>query len=788
MYTPSDVGTAPQSSHRSSPRSTARSSRGGRSAELLQSRSQLRSPQSRPVSALAASAIERMETPCEDGDQQSASRLGSRRASKQRSAASVSERHAEKVANIIGVFKRLRDADGELHRDQLIRVLGLLGYVEPEAVWVNEVFDGLFAYSTLNQDELLTFVLAYEERQEQEGAKLFAQTDIDGSGLIDFSELRRLLYNIGITPMQHVIEGIVKEAVKGRVVGDLKNVKLSYLEFRQVAEIVRAQEGFTRAEVDEFQRIFDYFDADESGELDTRELMSTLSYLGYALEMNEVAEIAEEVDLDGSGSISLFEFLACLRKVREREILRICDIFTGTVKPSPFRRRESVKVHEGAGALLVQGVEAACEGLYISSEQLEDVLHELGYLPERVAVLEAAEDAGIIERDPSEAETEDASQSSLQSRSEGLTFEEVWRFLEVFRRRDGLTRSEVVEIDAAFERYDLDGNGILDNFEVGRMLRSMGYSVPFNVQRRLVAEVDMNASGTIDLAEFKKMVRRYHMQEAQKMQKLFQERQQKAQQTTDDGSKAEALPMPGLNKALEGLLDKAETAEMMDFSLFNSLAKEARKKARIEVRSQCGFTQTEVADLRKRFEAYNEASVMRGGVDGELSGFELRKVLKDLFPQFALSAVHRPQLIKIFEEADSDGSGSVDFEEFLCLVRECHDLRDRARLEAERKAIADCTFSRHEVVAFRDLFIGETERNEMTLNEILELLRLSLPLGERNQKVVIELYAQSVEGGVNARMHFGDFLMLIKKLVDMDFAGISSLANSGNSQEAFSAF
>ncbi|CAJ1364416.1 unnamed protein product [Effrenium voratum] len=70
-----------------------------------------------------------------------------------------------------------------------------------------------------------------------------------------------------------------------------------------------------------------------------------------------------------------------------------------------------------------------------------------------------------------------------------------------------------MELDAAFNKYDRSGYGEIDMKDVGKVLRWMGYTASFNVQLMLIKEVDIDESGTLDIVEARKLVRKFQEKE-----------------------------------------------------------------------------------------------------------------------------------------------------------------------------------------------------------------------------------------------------------------------------------
>eukprot|EP00403_Amphidinium_massartii_P022163 CAMPEP_0178390020 /NCGR_PEP_ID=MMETSP0689_2-20121128/10428_1 /TAXON_ID=160604 /ORGANISM="Amphidinium massartii, Strain CS-259" /LENGTH=885 /DNA_ID=CAMNT_0020010511 /DNA_START=6 /DNA_END=2663 /DNA_ORIENTATION=+ len=619
----------------------------------------------------------------------------------------VNARHAE----LAGVFRRLQQ-DGEVHVDCLKRALELLAFVSPDDSWIKEVLEYMTQYRTLDFEEFVDFVVDYKAREELAGAEFFAQVDDDHSGLINLNELATLLGYCGMFPMIHVLENIAMEVTA------LKDVSgdeiFTYDDFRRIFEVLKGREGFTLEDAEKYKDVFQMFDHDHSGDMDTRELMSALGYLGFALPREVVIEVAQEVDVDDSGSMNEMEFLKCIRKVHERETACMRQMF------------DSFDVDGSQG---------------ISGLELHQMLRSLGYYPTNRAIRDAAEDAGI---------------TNLR---EELCFESLWRLCEVYRCRDGLTRAEAQEIEDIFNLVDSKKTGELRTCEVARMFRVLGYPITFEVAQRLTAEVDINGSGRIDLAEFKKIVRKYRERDTRNATVLYK----------DLGATPEAardvLKSLGLDKAAKANLEFGDIAQLAMF------VRKAREKARSSVRAQSGFTSEQSLDLLRKFKEHDSDG------SGDIAYKELRDLLMDLFPHVAANAEKRPQLLEIVAAADEDRSGTLDFGDFVRLVRQWRDVEEKDRFKKEETAVKTTGFSASEVRDFRELFMGDVkERTRLSLEALEELLSSTIPLGHRNLKDLKVMYIESAKPkpheAIN-QLDFPEFLYLMRRLIDMNFAGMA---------------
>merc|ERR1719262_889837 len=76
----------------------------------------------------------------------------------------------------------------------------------------------------------------------------------------------------------------------------------------------------------------------------------------------------------------------------------------------------------------------------IGAEELLHILRELGYFPEQEEVNDALADIGVN-----------------HDEDEELDFDGLWRFLEVYRGREGFSKADIKEIREVFNSADTDG-------------------------------------------------------------------------------------------------------------------------------------------------------------------------------------------------------------------------------------------------------------------------------------------------------------------------------------------
>jgi len=654
-------------------------------------------------------------------------------------------------------FAKMKD-DGEIHRDDLSHALELAGFPKPLEQCVESAFrDVAGMYSTLSEAQYLEFIEGYTLKQKAFYRDSFESVDADKSGLVDTFELEELLRTCGIEPMKHVLLEVLAE------VDQDASGKLDFSEFERLMELIRTREGFTRGEYEEFTLLFFRFDHDNSGEMSVQELQSALIWLGYVFDREQTESIVQAVDGNRSGSISVSEFLVCMRKAREEEIRTIQTI--------------------------MQASDADGDGT-ISKEELPAILSALGYfLADMEAVWEAARDGGIAADD------------------QDFDLSELWRLLSVFRSREGLLAAEAEEITESFQRYDKAESGEIPSLEVGKVLRCLGYPTTFEVLQQLVAKVDVDNSGSLSLPELKKMIRIHQGQELQSLREVFAQHDERHRgyltmeetrfalqslHCMDADGQFPTVRGKDLHPeylAQQGAMQDDEETPYMALDGFTRTVIRFQRESRQIFKNNGGFSTAEVAELRERFERYD--------VDhsGDIGCKELVVLIEQVFPVMAHDPEVRPQLVLMMKEVDTDGNGSLDFKDFIRLMDQLRELQLKDQRDKEVKAVQETEFSSREVEEFRELFLNSTSGNRALMFEILVSMLSSIcPLGSKNIGVLREhlhdIIADHRQGGtansenqeVADDLDFPEFLWLIHRLLAVNFAGIRDLISAPERQ------
>jgi Ca2+-binding EF-hand superfamily protein len=639
----------------------------------------------------------------------------------------VEQAHTADTQRWSTVFRRVQ-RNGKVRPSSLPWALQLAGLLHwhteaEERRWREEAFAEVTenGMRSLTLDRFVCFLEAFEARELAAITRLFRLYDFNSSGTIDATEFPSVLRALGITPLDQVIQEIMSEVVPAGV------SEIPREGFRLAMKIIRSRQGFSHREVDRFAAAFDRFDFDGSGMVDREALSDTLDWLGFSLREKEVEELLKMTTAnsdDGRNVFDKFDFLVFMRKVREHEIEKI--------------------------RYLLQRLGRDLSGTITRSEELEELLYLLGYFPEPDAIREVAEDCNLTRR----VATQRGKPRFQQFTTRGMGLSELMHYLQVFRNREGFTRCDLEEIEKAFRRYDHDSTGQIQIAEVGKVLRWLGYPSSGDLQEYLVEKADSDNSGGLDLIEIRKLVRLYFEREVQKMKAVFEEYDTKGigllyplqcelalsslsydtgcptARTANQPARAESkqstmhhgqdrlqlrrLSEEDVLNATRAIVEHHESGNgrrlssqevsershpdgWIDVRSFVQRGLELYRQARLLFRHNAGYSKQELEEMRGYFDRYD--------LDG--SGFldhdELRKLLQELFPRLT-SARMRPLLVKVLSEVYTDSTGSLDFSDFLRLMRQCKGLVDQDKAAKETAAIKESGFSSSEVLEFRELF------------------------------------------------------------------------------------
>lgn len=230
------------------------------------------------------------------------------------------------------------------------------------------------------------------EDQEEELKRSFDEIDVDGGGELDADELSQLIHNLGLIRSKKEIEDMIAsvdqdgsgtidfpefcsllgvsvkgpEAMKdieigfdkpyGTVMFSQKENRFFYKEgdiddLIEAAAARAAENSLSDEMRNNFQKVFNEFDADNGGTIDTDELTDIMNSLNMPRTRQEIEEMVSLVDEDNSGEIDFDEFCVMMAtKLIEEAGGDISALMSGS-KKKQYEEMEQRKKDSGAKIL-----------------------------------------------------------------------------------------------------------------------------------------------------------------------------------------------------------------------------------------------------------------------------------------------------------------------------------------------------------------------------------------------------------------------------------------------------
>jgi len=200
------------------------------------------------------------------------------------------------------------------------------------------------------------------------------------------------------------------------------------------------------------------------------------------------------------------------------------------------------------------------------------------------------------------------------------------------------------------------------------------------------------------------------------------------------------------------------------------LIREYRKEVRDRTRKLHGFTEKQAEKLKWQFDHYDPDG------SGSIKQTQLRALLAKLF-EGTRSKQAQDLVVKVLRDIDEDGSGTVEFFEFLALMRVVRDNEQAEKQEMERKAVEDTKFARDELRQFREVFrtFDTDDSGDMDFDELQQMVALLVggqAMGDKGAKELRVILEAADEDGSGV-MDFPEFLRILRMLVDQNWRGFS---------------
>eukprot|EP00930_Biecheleria_cincta_P046467 TRINITY_DN32047_c0_g1_i1.p1 TRINITY_DN32047_c0_g1~~TRINITY_DN32047_c0_g1_i1.p1 ORF type:complete len:836 (-),score=226.63 TRINITY_DN32047_c0_g1_i1:35-2542(-) len=351
------------------------------------------------------------------------------------------------------------------------------------------------------------------------------------------------------------------------------------------SDFINFMEQHSSYEYEIYRNIFETFDEDNSGSLDSQELVPFLSTLGITPLRSVVKEAIEMVDIDGNGTLDFEETVILIHVYKHSEGFTMNEIndlvnvyrleheehLAASDLPLAHNKHVSLPA-EKLSSLLVKyfGPSAAVMSAELQQEikgvgrkgdgsaempielNFQEALiwarklrdkefesyreafskfdidcsktidrHELGLA---IKTLGFTLKNYAIEEMITEAITRGEWGSIPEGGIEAiqeLDYDNFVHFMRILQETDGFTKKEMTQITATFNKFDDDGSGDIDVIELGDMLRHLGHAAAMDEVRRLHAMVDLTGSGALDFREFIHFLRLYREDEIKHIKDIF---------------------------------------------------------------------------------------------------------------------------------------------------------------------------------------------------------------------------------------------------------------------------
>ena len=141
----------------------------------------------------------------------------------------------------------------------------------------------------------------------------FLLFDQDGDQFINKNELGAVMRSFGENPSEDDLNELMKE------LDDDESDQLEFKEFLRLMENadrlnVMMRRKLTDHQTDEIKQKFLQFDDDHDGAIDKRELRNVIESLGQSPTDDELQELLDTLDTDGSSTLEFPEFLQLMKE------------------------------------------------------------------------------------------------------------------------------------------------------------------------------------------------------------------------------------------------------------------------------------------------------------------------------------------------------------------------------------------------------------------------------------------------------------------------------------------
>jgi calmodulin len=505
----------------------------------------------------------------------------------------------------------------------------------------------------------------FTKDEQEEMIDTFDKFDQDLSGNISAKEFARVLKYMGFNPPDEMVDELIRLADSDQS-GEIDK-----------EEFPTAMRIYTELQTTQFQEVFNSFDADGSGSMDTDEVFDCVKTLGWFPTEETVSEAVDEVDSDKTGEINFDEFFALMKFLRKTE---------------GFTKAERDQLH----ALFAKfDIDGSGE---ISTLELSGALRAIGY-PTSLDILQGL----VTEVDvDGSGEIDEGEMIKLIRKYKNREMDESEKLFDAFAIHPDEVDMTAEEKAAAKAKLDprlqtarLKKMSIKPDL-LSDAVRKLGWSPSDAMQEKIDAMVGTYA-GPLSWREFLQFVQSYRAMELTEFNKRagFSEeevdfyRETFNQYDKDGGGELtlmELFPLlTELGKEPKTVIQRDKLTELLgeidedgsgeiDFSEFLQLMRRfldesdaAQLLKEKDMVKRTRFEPEEVAQWRDIFIKFDDDK------SGAFDHQEGKMLLQAVGINLNERTMH-DRYLAIFNEVDEDGDGNMDFPEFLHIMRKLIDI------------------------------------------------------------------------------------------------------------------
>jgi len=633
----------------------------------------------------------------------------------------------------------------------------LLDYAYPERPMLIESHRHCGGRQSLDCDDFAAIVWKFEELLRAKLMKVFDEHSIGGDHTFPASLLQRVLFQAGAPMMpgaaDDFLDGVVDE--NNEAIADI-----DYMMFERFFEEAMSRACLSENEHDRLNTMYAKVE-DDRGTVSEQELVDLLSW-GDVIEQlvggpEFLQRLAAEavrrsqagtIDLDLKGWIDAMEQPPSPTAAGGN---RAAPRATGGAFLAASRVLHE-KLLRKLQATMIDLKMPIGQGSRIRPAELIPLVEELGFY-------NAVDDSvyGYLKM---------CGMESLDQ----LSFDQVYRLVFRFVCSSGLTEEEVAEIARAFRKFDVDCSGTLEISELAQTIRWLGYQPSEYRIYAFVEEAGLSESTVLTLDQFIDIVSTFMRGSLHAVRKSFKGSSEV--RLKDLGDLLGLVGYESTSAEVERLQHKAggDPLRILDFAEFKRLERIHRKAIKAFMDENQGCTQFQMERNRRFFNEHAERSL----TDGQeyISPKGMRYLLSSLFPDTALERQRHLRIAQLVREADSDGNGLFDWEEFTWLMRKVSEVLDRETLHRGLQLKKELGFTQEEAKQFRDLFsiADEDWSGKISFDELCKLFGNLVSMDEDAKSEIRERWIAIQPGGGD--LDFWDFLTLMSKIQEENWRSI----------------